>query len=133
MMKFKHLGVAVADLGQALSVYREVFEYRLIAGPYEDPIQKVSVCFVGSGRDGDLILELVAPLGEKSPVHRVLTKQIGAYHACFEVEDLDQTLKHVRAMGCVVFGQPVPAVAFGGRRIAWFYTPSRQLVEILEQ
>ena len=133
MMKFKHLGVAVADLGSALSVYSEVFEYRVIAGPYEDPIQKVSVCFVGSGRDGDLILELVAPLGEKSPVHQVLAKQIGAYHACYEVENLDQTLKHVRAKECLVLSQPVPAVAFGGRRIAWFYTPSRQLVEVLEK
>jgi methylmalonyl-CoA/ethylmalonyl-CoA epimerase len=27
---------------------------------------------------------------------------------------------------------PMPAVAFGGRRIAWLYTPTRQLLELVE-
>jgi methylmalonyl-CoA/ethylmalonyl-CoA epimerase len=33
---------------------------------------------------------------------------------------------------CIVVAKPVPAVAFQGRRIAWIYTPSRQLFEIVE-
>jgi hypothetical protein len=32
----------------------------------------------------------------------------------------------------MLLGEPVPAVAFGGRRIAWFYTRTHQLFELVE-
>ncbi|MGH7963890.1 MAG: VOC family protein, partial [Candidatus Binatia bacterium] len=70
---------------------------------------------------------------DRSPVSTALAKGIGAYHSCYEVEDLDAALAHVRAKGCLIISQPVPAVAFDGRRIAWFYTPVRQLIEIVER
>jgi methylmalonyl-CoA/ethylmalonyl-CoA epimerase len=38
----------------------------------------------------------------------------------------------MKSKRCLLLGDPVPAVAFGGRRIAWLYTPTRQLVELLE-
>jgi methylmalonyl-CoA/ethylmalonyl-CoA epimerase len=56
----------------------------------------------------------------------------GAYHLCFETNDMEGALVHARNNGCVVLASPVPAVAFQGRRIAWIYTPSRQLFEIVE-
>jgi methylmalonyl-CoA/ethylmalonyl-CoA epimerase len=131
--RFDHLGVAVPDLEPALSSYREVFGYRLLSGPFDDAIQRTRVCFVGSGEPGDVAIELVAPLGPGSPVERVLSKGTAAYHVCYEVADLEKTLTEVRARGCIIVSKPVPAVAFEGRRIAWFYTPSRQLVEVVEQ
>ena len=33
----------------------------------------------------------------------------------------------------VLISPPAPAVAFDGRRIAWVYTPTRQLIELLEE
>ena len=133
-LRFSHLGVAVADIEHALCVYQEVFGYIVLSGPFDDPIQRVSVCFIGTGDPDDLIIELVSPLGNAdSPVNKILAKGIGAYHVCYQVDDIDQTLSHVRARGCIVISRPVPAVAFDGRQIAWFYTPTRQLVEILER
>jgi len=32
-----------------------------------------------------------------------------------------------------VVSGPAPAVAFGGRRIAWFYTSTRQVFELVEE
>jgi len=130
-LRLHHVGVAVASIKDALPVHRAVFGHELLAGPFEDPIQRVSVCFVGSGRPGDLLVELVEPAAERSPVGAVLARGIGAYHVCYEVDEVDAALAHARARGCVVVATPVPAVAFGGRRIAWFYTPTRQLVELL--
>ena len=131
-LRFKHLGVAVADIGTALPVYEALFGYRLLNGPFADPIQEVTVCFVGSGDPGDMVLELVAPLGEDSPIRQILAKGVSAYHACYEVCDIEQSVADVRVKGCVVVGKPVPAVAFQGRRIAWIYTPTRQLIELVE-
>jgi methylmalonyl-CoA/ethylmalonyl-CoA epimerase len=127
---FQHLGVAVASMEKALKVYEDLFGYRLISGPFHDPIQKVSVCFLGAN---DITIELVEPLDDQSPIRKTLEKGGGAYHVCYEVPDLDGTLRNVSDMGCIIVSRPAPAVAFGNRRIAWFYTPTRQLIEIVEK
>ena len=132
-MRFSHLGVAVSNMEEALSVYQEVFGYKVLSGPFDDPIQRVSVCFIGTGVPGDMTIEIVAPLGEDSPVSKILAKGVDVYHVCYEIDDIDQALANVRAKGCIIVSKPVPAIAFGGRRIAWFYTPTRQLVEVVER
>ncbi|MCI0390097.1 MAG: VOC family protein [Acidobacteria bacterium] len=132
-LAFDHLGVVVADLDKALESYREIFGYELLRGPYDDPIQQVRVCFVGSDGAGHPDLELVAPLNEKSPVKTLLDKGVAAYHVCYQVLNIEQALSDLRAKGCSIVSRPVPAVAFGGSRIAWLYTPSRQLLELVER
>jgi methylmalonyl-CoA/ethylmalonyl-CoA epimerase len=132
-VKLVHVGVAVRDIEEARVAYEKVFGYVLLAGPVVDPTQNVAVCFVGTGRSGDLSFELVSPLAGDSPVSSMLRKNFGAYHVCYQVEDIDQTLRGVRSRGCLVLGKPVPAVAFEGRRIAWFYTPAHLLVEVVER
>ena len=128
-----HVGVAVSSIGQALPSYREIFGYELLSGPFSDPIQRVKVCFVGKKEAQPPMIELVEPEGDHSPVNRYLAKGIGAYHVCYATPDIELALTHVRAKGCMVVSQPVPAVAFNGRRIAWFLTPTHQLIELLEQ
>lgn len=132
-LKFSHIGVAVADMERSVQSYKEIFGYQVISGPCNDPIQKVTVCFVGTGIPGDIVVELVAPLGNESPVNSMLLKGIGTYHTCYEVDQLEEAIAHVRAKGCIIVSNPVSAVAFNGSRIAWFYTPTRQLVEIVER
>lgn len=128
---FRHLGVAVNSIEKALPIYESLFGYRLVAGPFVDPIQRVSVCFLG-GQDG-MTIELVEPLEGVSPVRKLLEKGTAAYHVCYEVADLDKALRIAADKGCVVVARPAPAVAFGNRRIAWLYTPTRQLIEMLEK
>jgi methylmalonyl-CoA/ethylmalonyl-CoA epimerase len=132
-VKLIHVGAAVHDIEQARVTYEKVFGYVLLAGPVVDPIQNVAVCFVGTGSPGDLSFELVCPLAGESPVSSMLRKNLGAYHVCYQVEDIERTLREVRSKGCIVWGEPVPAVAFDGRRIAWFYTPAHLLVEVAER
>jgi methylmalonyl-CoA/ethylmalonyl-CoA epimerase len=131
--RFKHLGVAVPDLMGALSDYKNLFGYHLLSGPFDDAIQRVTVCFIGRHSAGDPALELIAPLGEGSPVRRLLSQGGGAYHICYEVDDIAAAIAELRAKRCLLVSGPAPAVAFGGRPIAWFYTPSGQLVEIVER
>jgi methylmalonyl-CoA/ethylmalonyl-CoA epimerase len=132
-MKFSHVGVAVPNLEQALAVYHRIFGYTVRSGPFVDPIQKASVCFMATSQDGDVPIELVAPTGDDSPVNKLLAKGVGMYQLCYEVDDIGEALKHVRSQGRLVVSEPVPGVAFEGRRIAWFYTPTRQLTELVER
>jgi methylmalonyl-CoA/ethylmalonyl-CoA epimerase len=131
-LKFNHLGVAVAEIDSALESYETLFGYRLLSGPFEDPTQEATVAFVGTGEEHDVVIEIIAPLTEKSHVARILAKGVAAYHVCYEVEDIDAALAEFREKKCLVVRDPVPAVAYGGRRIAWFYTPTKQLTELVE-
>ena len=71
--RFHHLGVAVADLEKSIPIYRDLFGYELIFGPFTDPNQKVVVCFLSRGA-GDMVIELVMPSGPDSPVMRTLNQ-----------------------------------------------------------
>ena len=128
---FHHVGIAVRDLSTAIAIYKRLFGYELVAGPFEDPIQKVSVCFL-SRAAGDPTLELVAPLGRESPIDRVLKTGGGTYHICYEVLDMDAAISHLTEQGSFLISGPVPALAFEMRTIAWLMTEAALLVELVE-
>lgn len=131
--KLSHLGIAVASLGPTTDLLTALFGYKVIAGPFEDRVQKVAVSFLAQSDRASVEIELVAPLTEDSPIKSILAKHGGgAYHLCFETSDLDGALVHAKNNGCIVVGHPVPATAFQGRRIAWIYAPSKQLFELVE-
>ena len=127
-----HLGIAVKDIESALGFYQTALGFTVASQVYCDPIQKVKVCFLASERGRNLTVELISPLEATSPVNGYLSKGIGAYHVCYEVEHLEEALEGLRAKGCVLVAAPVPAVAFNDRRIAWCLTPTRHLVELVE-
>ena len=132
-LRLLHVGVAVPKLDPAAASLEAIFGYRVVSGPFDDPIQRVSVNFLTTSPTDQVEIELIAPLTEDSPVRAMLNKNGGgAYHLCFETADLGGALVHAKRNGCMVVSQPAPAVAFGGRRIAWIYTPAKQLFELVE-
>lgn len=134
--KLLHVGVAVPEIDAATRMFSDLFGSSVVSGPFDDPIQKVKVNFLTQTTvpDADAAeIELIAPLTADAPIQSMLSKTGGgAYHLCFETNDLDAALQHVRSLKCLVVSAPAPAVAFEMRRIAWFYTPSRLLVELVE-
>jgi methylmalonyl-CoA/ethylmalonyl-CoA epimerase len=134
MMKFvfHHVGVAVQDLAEAMPTFKGSFGYELTSGPFDDPIQKVSVCFLSRG-PGDTVLELVAPFGPNSPIDRTLKKGGGTYHVCYSVPDINAAIEHLTQQGSMLLSGPVPAVAFDMRHIAWLMTEVGMLVELMQE
>jgi len=131
--KLRHVGVAVPSLGPTTELLSALFGYKVVSGPFDDPIQKVSVNFLAQSGEDVAEIELIAPLSEDSPITSMLAKGGGAaYHLCFETSNMDQAIVHAKKNGCILLGNPVPATAFQGRRIAWIYTRSRQLFELVE-
>lgn len=131
--KLLHVGVAVPSLGPTTELLFNLFGYKVVSGPFDDPIQKVAVNFLAKSDEDAVEIELIAPISEDSPIRSMLSKGGGgAYHLCFETTDIDGALIHAKNSGCVIVSAPVPAVAFQGRRIAWIYTRSRQLFELVE-
>jgi methylmalonyl-CoA/ethylmalonyl-CoA epimerase len=131
--KLLHVGVAVPSLEPTTESLSTLFGYKVVSGPFDDPIQKVSVNFLATSDKDVAEIELIAPTTVDSPIRSILAKNGGgAYHLCFETNDIDGALTHAKDNGCIIVSSPVPAVAFQGRRIAWIYTRSRQLFELVE-
>jgi methylmalonyl-CoA/ethylmalonyl-CoA epimerase len=128
---FHHVGVAVRDIVKSIPIYQALFEYKLISGPFDDPIQNVTVCFLSRG-EGDAVLELVAPLGPGSPIDGTLKKGGGTYHICYQVPDIHAAIVHLEEQGSFLVGGPFPAVAFELREIAWLQTKVGLLVELVQ-
>lgn len=118
-------------LSGALPTYQKLFGYELISPPIEDRIQKVAVCFLRRG-EGDPRLELVAPLGKDSPIRETLKRGGGTYHICYEVPELAHAIDHLVSYNSILLREPLPAIAFGLRLVAWLFTEGHLLVELLE-
>ncbi len=91
-----HLGVAVYDLDEALETYVRLFgaelEHRALVG--NQGVEAAAV-LVGSGR-----VELLAPLGEETPVGRFLASRgPGMHHGAYEVGDVRTELGRLSAAG----------------------------------
>jgi methylmalonyl-CoA/ethylmalonyl-CoA epimerase len=98
---------------------------------FKDPIQKVKVTFL-SANAGEAQIELVEPAGPDAPVRAFLEKGGGLHHLCYEVGSCEAALRALREQRGVIVKRPQPAIAFGGRRIAWGLTAEKLLLEFLE-
>ena len=132
MQTFHHVGYVVksidAQAGGFAKSLGATWDQKII----HDPLQGAKVTFLRTPGQGDAQIELVEPASDDSPVSRFLQKGGGLHHLCYEVEDLAEHLKAMRAAGCVVVRAPLPAVAFENRLIAWALTRERLLLEFLE-
>jgi len=131
-IRFHHVGFIVESIQRSIDGFIRTLSAEWDERVFLDPIQKVRVTFLRTGASPSAVVELVEPASDDSPVHRFLNKGGGLHHLCYEVADLDRHLEFMRSQLAVIIRKPQPAVAFGGRRIAWVSTKERLLVELLE-
>jgi len=128
-----HVGFVVREIEASMPGFVTSLRGTWDGAIFEDPHQRVKVAFL-STRQSDAQIELVAPANEQSPVRNFLEKQgEGLHHVCYEVSDLERAIADFRSRNAVLAKHPLPAVAFGGRRIAWVITREKLLIELLER
>jgi methylmalonyl-CoA/ethylmalonyl-CoA epimerase len=132
-IRLHHVGFVVPSILDGIANLAESIGAYWDETIYHDPLQKATVAFLRTSSAEDALIELVEPAAEGSPVVQFLQKGGGLHHLCYEVEDLDTCLKAARVKGAVVVRRPLPAVAFGNRRIAWVLTKQKLLLEYLER
>jgi methylmalonyl-CoA/ethylmalonyl-CoA epimerase len=128
-----HVGFVVASIEEVVASFAHSIGALWDGKIVHDPLQSASVTFLRCGLDTDPLIELVEPAGSESPVIEFLKRGGGLHHICYEVDSLDAQLIVSRSLGALIVRKAVPAVAFGGRRIAWVYTKHKLLLEYLEK
>lgn len=129
---FHHVGFVVSSIGEAVAGFSTSLEANWDGVIVFDANQQARVTFL-QRTPQDPLFELIEPAGENSPVVGFAKKGGGLHHVCYVVKSLDAQLEACRSRRSLVVRAPMPAAAFGGRRIAWVYTRNKLLIEYLEQ
>ena len=125
---FHHIGVVCRDL-DAEAAYWLALGYRPEGPDFEDPLQRVRGRFlVGPGPR----LQLLQGRGEDAPLAAPLAGQSTLHRQAFETPMFDRAIATLEKSGARLMAEPAPAVAFGGRRIAFLSLPNGNVLELIE-
>ena len=115
-----HLGVAVEDLEEALTTYERLFGAEV---EHRDTVPDQGV-EAASLRVGDSRVELLASLGDETPVGKFLAKRgPGMHHVAFEVSDLRSSLAELEREGAeLIDAEPRPGLF--GLQVAFVHPDS---------
>lgn len=115
-----HLGVAVEDLDEAVQAYERLFGARLEQREtMESQGVEAAAMFVGESR-----VELLASLGEETPVGKFLAKRgPGMHHVAYDVADLPSALAELDAEGAELI-DPEPKPGLYGMQVAFVHPHS---------
>ncbi len=117
MNKIAHIGIVVRDLDVALALFRDALGLHV---EYRRAVPEQGVEIVGLPV-GESEIELLRPLSPDSGVAKFLEKRgEGIHHVCFEVDDVEATLRTLESRGYELIDR-TPRVGEGGRRYAFVH------------
>lgn len=132
-MKFDHVGVVVSNIDQYFHNFlRPVCKVNCLGETFIDYNQQSKVAFAVT--DNQVRIELIEPLNGLGPVAEIVKqKRGGLHHICFLADEFEKDMKNFQENGCLMISPPKSAVAFDNRRVVFFFTPSLEVIELVEE
>ncbi|UHS61127.1 methylmalonyl-CoA epimerase [Agrobacterium vaccinii] len=117
--RINHIAIAVPDLAAAVATYRDTLG-AAVSQPQALPEHGVTVVFVELPNTK---VELLAPLGENSPIAAFLEKNPsgGMHHICYEVTDIIAARDRLKADGARVLGEGKPKIGAHGKPVLFLH------------
>jgi methylmalonyl-CoA/ethylmalonyl-CoA epimerase len=128
--RIDHIGVAVDDLEEAVSLYSERLGMPV---QHRETVQEQGVEAVLLGV-GESHVELLSPLGPETAVGRFLERNgPGIHHVAYGTDDIESALEGVRAAGLALIDER-PRTGIRGSRVAFVHPKSTGgvLTELVE-
>lgn len=126
-----HIGIAVANLDEALRFYRDALGLE-VETPEDVPSQRVRAHFIPVGESA---LELLEATDDSSPIAKYTTKRgPGLHHITLRVDDLAAALARLKERGVrLIDDSPRPGAH--GALVAFIHPSSAHgvLVELMER
>jgi len=129
--KVDHIGIAVANLDEALKFYEEVLGIKCVDTEVVEE-QKVKTAFLPIG---DTEVELLESTDKEGPIAKFIEKRgEGIQHIAYRVENIEKALEEVKAKGIRLIDEK-PRKGAGGAKIAFLHPKSTfgVLIELCER
>ncbi len=129
-LEFHHIGLLVDNIENSILHYSAMFGKENISDVIRIDTQKVNVCFVKVGPGS--YIELVEPLGEESPVYKLLKKRVSYYHIGYKVNDIIGAVSKLEPLNY----KPMTyfnSEAFEGKKCIFLFSPEAHLIELIEK
>jgi methylmalonyl-CoA/ethylmalonyl-CoA epimerase len=116
--RLNHVAIAVPDLDKATAMYRDVLGAK-VSDKHPQPEHGVYTVFVELG---DTKIELLYPMGAKSPIQNFLDKNQsgGMHHICLEVSDIKASIKDLKAHNIRTLGNE-PKIGAHGKPVIFLH------------
>ena len=117
--RLNHVAIAVPDLSAAVAQYRDTLGAN-VGAPQDEPAHGVTVVFITLPNTK---IELLYPLGDKSPIAGFLEKNPsgGIHHICYEVDDILAARDRLKANGARVLGDGEPKIGAHGKPVLFLH------------
>lgn len=115
--RLNHVAIAVHDLEAAAQTYRNTLG-ATVSEAVPQPDHGVTTIFVELPNTK---IELLEPLGQDSPIAKFLerNKAGGIHHVCYEVQDIDAAVAHLKKEGATVLGSGEPKIGAHGKPVVF--------------
>ncbi len=127
-MRVDHIGYAVKNINKAKTSMEALgYTFEPIV---KDMDRNIYICF---GEMDGYRVELIAPMGNSSPVDKYLSKNGPTpYHICYKSAEIETDIEKLKASRFKVSIPLAQAIGFGNRRVVFMYSLSVGLIEIVE-
>ena len=117
--RLNHVAIAVRDLAAASRLYRETLGAQ-VSEPAPQPEHGVTTVFITLPNTK---IELIAPLGEASPIAKFLERSPdgGIHHVCYEVADIFAARDRLLRAGARVLGDGEPKMGAHGKPVLFLH------------
>lgn len=119
--RLNHIAIATPDLPNSIALYRDIFRAS-VSAPEDLPDHGVTVVFIELDNTK---IELLHPLGEKSPISGFLKKNPngGMHHICIEVNDIKAAMQDLKAKNIQCLSDE-PKIGAHGKPVVFIHPKS---------
>lgn len=132
--RINHIGIATSDVEKEARNWAQLYGAIDAQDAFDLPEQGVRVKFVNLPNGQ---LELIAPLGDNSPIAKFLLRNPagGQHHICFEVDDIIQSRDQMIERGAKVLGNGEPRIGAHGVPVIFIHPANSGgvLVELMQK
>ena len=142
-MRLHHIGYLVKSLDRSIAAFRALdYEPVLLCEASEsaeymyDEYRQCDICFLrqpaAAQTEPTAYVELIAPKSEASPIWGLMrTYKNSPYHLCFESDDLEADIQHLRGAGWMIFQPEAPAPAIHDLSVVFLVHRSAGIIELI--
>ncbi len=129
-MIIDHIGIVVKSIEKGVRLWEKVFGYIQMTEPVINSKQKVKIVFLE--KKGSILIKLIEPTEQSSPIFLFAKRGGGLHHLCFKGKDMDLDLQHLKKNGARILVPPEPGEAFECENISFVYCHQGLNIELID-